>query len=111
MKKIILKFKDLIETIVIFDGISAGQITVTLTNIDDIFCVLREKGINELKVDWRIMLMISRFVVANLPSMKEKEKLDIDALNLLRKGEIDYFMGIKLILDENQSNREITKAE
>ena len=83
--------------------IPVGQLVLSPVNIDDVFSVLKEKGINEVKVDWHEMLIMSRFVVCNITCQNYPKNLEKDysweALRILREGKIDKFLGVKLYLD------------
>lgn len=101
MKKIIPKFRDLCENITILPD-NPPPITVSVTNIDDIFAALKVKGVDDVRVNWYDMLMISRFCVANMTDdrITDWSKIDQKVLKILKEGKVDSFLGVKLHLNE-----------
>lgn len=104
MKKNIPTFKNLVETMSFF-GVPAGELKVSMTNLDDIFRTFREEGVDEIIVDWEIMLMISLSVVANITCHPHSEEIvdnkkdwHWEALKIIREGKVDKFLGVKLYL-------------
>lgn len=93
----VLKFNDIIEKI---DGSelggSKGKVVVFLSNIDDIFGLLKQKGITEIEVDWNIMFMIARFAIAN--ANPNSNDMNWDTIKIIKDGIIDKFFGVNLIL-------------
>ena len=102
MAKIIPKLKDLCQTMEFF-GVQPGQLTVSSTNIDDIFRILAERGITEIIVDWKIMHLIAAFVAANVTCQCQKEHGDTEwswaALKIIQEGKVDKYLGVKLVLE------------
>ena len=99
--KIIPKLSDLRE--MIGKELGFGNFVISPINIDDAFKVLKSKGVNEIKVNWNEMLTIALFVVANIQN--NSKPTHWDALQILREGKIDKFLGVKLILYERTDTR------
>jgi len=81
-----------------FIGGGAGEIYLELGNVDDVFRALKKMGVKEVEVNEEQMFMIVSFIFGNLPKYFLEQKEQIDALVLIKKGKIDSFFGIKLIL-------------
>lgn len=69
-----------------------SDLVISVSNLDDIMMMVREYGIDELTVDWYVMLSLARFLAANINDDKLRMKL-------LQEGKIDKYFGIKLILE------------
>ena len=92
MAKIIPKLDDLLKTI---EGFETGVTGFLAVNVDDVFKILKGRGVNEVKVSWEEMITIALFVVSNIQNGKNTQW---DALQILREGKVDKFLGVKLIL-------------
>lgn len=98
MTQIVPKLDDLLETMPIpgFDS----PVTFSAINLDDVFLVLKEKGIDDVKVTWGQMFLISTFLVANMkhnPSM-EDDDMCWKSLEIMREGKVDKYLGVNLHL-------------
>ena len=77
---------------------SKDHIGFCASNLDDIFILLANKGVKEIRVSISQMILIALFVACNI-SNKNNDEIKWDSLEILREGKIDKFLGIKLIVD------------
>ena len=82
------------------------EITISASNIDDIFNALRMLEIKEVKVDFDTMSMIYRYVLANYQAIiyteldgKLSHDYDKNVLKIIQARTINTFYGVKLHLE------------
>lgn len=96
----IFKLKDILSTMDEKEiGLSPGSIILSVTNVDDIFRVLRKRGIAAVKVDFSEMHTIVCYMVANAGIPHKEEEYHWCAIDLMQKGLVDSFFGVRLILE------------
>lgn len=104
----ILRFKDIVKKMDASEvGGASGEIHVSVTNIDDIFRVLRKRKIKEVRVDFDEMYLAMMFIVVNaqvhrtdLDNPKNDIELNWKVISILQEGKIDKLFDIKLVLEE-----------
>ena len=99
--KKILKLNDIVDTMdgAEIGGTLGGKIFLSGANVDDIFRLLKTKGIDEVKIDWNTMVMITSFIVANLPKVVDYDESYWEALRMIKEGMVDKYFGVKLYLE------------
>lgn len=93
MSKIIPQLSDLLQNIGLKMGYGSDNVTLSASNVDSVFMILRSRGIKEVKVSPEEMFMVIFFFLAN-----SGQNDYVLRRKLLRTGEIDMFYGVKLKL-------------
>ena len=97
--KTTLRLRDLYDTIASDIG-HATPMTMSVSNVDDVFLVLKKRGIREVVVNFGEMHMITMFTINAIQQHNDEQDRNWDALKLIQEGEMDKFFGVKLILEK-----------
>ena len=101
MKKTILKLVDIVD--LMSEELGYGKdntVTISTINVDDIFGILRKRGIKEIIVSFHEMFLIITFTIANIQQYNNEQDMKWEALKLIQDGLMDKFFGVKLILED-----------
>ena len=106
MTNIIPKLKDLYKNKELMGDDYFMDGSLRASNLDDVFRKIRVNGVDEVRVDWDEMLLIAMFILGNASGFRpeEWEKTGWNAINIIREGKVDKYLGVNLHLEGDYTN-------